>query len=120
MRYFRMVVYERVWLGLPVKGGGVTGGPVKQVMSVKEGKGMFFFSVSVFSGSLAWLGKVLCKCSGKYIDIYFNLKITYYRSLDVVKCNCWFEEKKRKKCLIDVMLKRADMKGIFLSIVIYY
>ena len=55
MRYFRMVVYERVWLGLPVKGGGVTGGPVKQVMSVKEGKGkgMFFFSVSVFSGSLA-------------------------------------------------------------------
>ena len=47
------VVYERVWLGLPVKGGGVTGGPVKQVMSVKEGKGMFFFSVSVFSGSLA-------------------------------------------------------------------
>ena len=33
-------------------GGGVTGGPVKQVMSVKEGKGMFFFSVSVFSGSL--------------------------------------------------------------------
>ena len=77
MRYFRMVVYERVWLGLPVKGGGVTGGPVKQVMSVKEGKGMFFFSVSVFSGSLAWLGKVLCKCSGKYIDIYFNLKITY-------------------------------------------
>ena len=49
----RMVVYERVWLGLPVKGGGVTGGPVKQVMSVKEGKGMFFFSVSVFSGSLA-------------------------------------------------------------------
>ena len=53
MRYFRMVVYERVWLGLPVKGGGVTGGPVKQVMSVKEGKGMFFFSVGVFSGSLA-------------------------------------------------------------------
>ena len=74
-----MVVYERVWLGLPVKGGGVTGGPVKQVMSVKEGKGMFFFSVSVFSGSLAWLGKVLCKCSGKYIDIYFNLKITFLK-----------------------------------------
>ena len=21
---------------------------------------------------------MLCKCSGKYIDIYFNLKITYY------------------------------------------
>ena len=22
--------------------------------------------------------EVLCKCSGKYIDIYFNLKITFY------------------------------------------
>ena len=22
--------------------------------------------------------EVLCKCSGKYIDIYFNLKITYF------------------------------------------
>ena len=21
---------------------------------------------------------MLCKCSGKYIDIYFNLKITFY------------------------------------------
>ena len=32
--------YERVCLGLPVKGGGVTGGPVKQVMSDKrEGNG---------------------------------------------------------------------------------
>ena len=27
--------------GSPSEGGGVTGGPVKQVMSVKEGKGMF-------------------------------------------------------------------------------
>ena len=33
---------------------GVTGGPVKQVMSDKEGKDFFFFLlVSVFSGSLA-------------------------------------------------------------------
>ena len=48
MRYFRMVVYERVWLGLPVKGGEVTGGPVKQVMSVKEGKGMFSFWLVCF------------------------------------------------------------------------
>ena len=23
--------------------------------------------------------EVLCKCSGKYIDIYFNLKITFFR-----------------------------------------
>ena len=38
--------YERVCLGLPVKGGGVTGGPVKQVMSDKrEGKGFLEFSV---------------------------------------------------------------------------
>ena len=44
----RMVVYERVWLGLPVKGGGVTGGPVKQVMSVKEEKGMFSFWLVCF------------------------------------------------------------------------
>ena len=48
-----MTKYERVCLGLPVKGGGVTGGPVKQVMSVKEGKDNFFLLVSVFSGSLA-------------------------------------------------------------------
>ena len=33
---------------------GVTGGPVKQVMSDKEGKEIFL-SVSVFSGSLAGL-----------------------------------------------------------------
>ena len=39
--------------GSPVKGGGVTGGPVKQVMSVKRGKRNVFFLVSVFSGSLA-------------------------------------------------------------------
>ena len=39
--------------GSPSEGGGVTGGPVKQVMSVKGGKGMFFFLVSVFSGILA-------------------------------------------------------------------
>ena len=24
--------------------------------------------------------EVLCKCSGKYIDIYFNLEITYFAS----------------------------------------
>ena len=40
--------YERVCLGLPVKGGGVTGGPVKQVMSVKEGKEIFSFWLVCF------------------------------------------------------------------------
>ena len=31
-----------------------------------------------FQVVLARLSKVLCKCSGKYIDIYFILKITFY------------------------------------------
>ena len=34
--------------GSPSEGGGVTGGPVKQVMSVKEGKGMFSFRLVCF------------------------------------------------------------------------
>ena len=28
--------------------------------------------------------EVLCKCSGKYIDIYFNLKITFLSSVERV------------------------------------
>ena len=29
--------------------------------------------------------EVLCKCSGKYIDIYFNLKITFfYHSFTII------------------------------------
>ena len=32
----------------------------------------------MFSGSFGVRSIVLCKCSGKYIDIYFNLKITYW------------------------------------------
>ena len=31
----------------------------------------------VFSGNFGVRSIVLCKCSGKYIDIYFSLKITY-------------------------------------------
>ena len=27
---------------------------------------------------------MLCKCSGKYIDIYFNLKITYLGNYGVI------------------------------------
>ena len=30
-----------------------------------------------FSGNFGVRSIVLCKCSGKYIDIYFSLKITY-------------------------------------------
>ena len=34
--------------------------------------------VCVFSGNFGIRSIVLCKCSGKYIDIYFSLKITYF------------------------------------------
>ena len=39
---------------------------------------MSFLWIGVFSGSFGVRGIVLCKCSGKYIDIYFKLKITYF------------------------------------------
>ena len=32
----------------------------------------------MFYGSFGVRSIVLCKCSGKYIDIYFKLKITFY------------------------------------------
>ena len=31
----------------------------------------------MYSGSFGVRSIVLCKCSGKYIDIYFKLKITF-------------------------------------------
>ena len=37
-----------------------------------------FLWFGVFSGSFGVQSIVLCKCSGKYIDIYFKLKITFY------------------------------------------
>ena len=37
-----------------------------------------FFWFGVFSGSFGVQSIVLCKCSGKYIDIYFILKITCF------------------------------------------
>ena len=39
-----------------------------------------FLWFGVFSGSFGVRSIVLFKCSGKYIDIYFELKITYLRS----------------------------------------
>ena len=36
-----------------------------------------FLWFGVFSGSFGVRSIVLCKCSDKYIDIYFKLKITY-------------------------------------------
>ena len=45
--------------------------------SVDGGWKLVSFGLCVFSGSFGVRSIVLCKCSGKYIDIYFNLKITY-------------------------------------------
>ena len=39
----------------------------------------FHLFVCVFQVILAYESIVLCKCSGKYIDIYFSLKITYHK-----------------------------------------
>ena len=45
--------------------------------SVDGGWKLVSFGLCVFSGSFGVRSIVLCKCSGKYIDIYFILKITY-------------------------------------------
>ena len=42
----------------------------------------FHLFVCVFQVILAYESIVLCKCSGKYIDIYFSLKITFCFRLD--------------------------------------
>ena len=52
-------------------GGWLTG------TSVDEGWKLVSFGFRVFSGSFGVRSIVLCKCSGKYIDIYFKLEITY-------------------------------------------
>ena len=49
-----------------------------RVTSVKEGRKRFSFGLCMFSGSFGIRSIVLCKCSGKYIDIYFILKITSF------------------------------------------
>ena len=64
---------------LPVKGvSSGSGGLANRVTSVNEGRKRFSFGFRVFSGSFGVRSKVLCKCSGKYIDIYFILIITCY------------------------------------------
>ena len=42
-----------------------------------KGEGNEFPWIGVFSGSFGVRSIVLCKCSGKYIDIYFKSKITF-------------------------------------------
>ena len=44
--------------------------------SVDGGWKLVSFGLCVFSGSFGVRSIVLFKCSGKYIDVYFNLKIT--------------------------------------------
>ena len=57
---------------LPVKGVSTgSGGLANRVTSVNEGRKRVPFGFRVFSGSFDVRSKVLCKCSGKYIDIYF-------------------------------------------------
>ena len=41
----------------------------------------------MFSGSFGVRSIVLCKCSGKYIDIYFKLKLTFISGFH----NAWKE-----------------------------
>ena len=47
--------------------------------SVDGGWKLVSFGLCVFSCSFGIRSIVLCKCSGKYIDIYFILKITCLR-----------------------------------------
>ena len=47
----------------------------------------------MFSGSFGVRSIVLCKCSGKYIDIYFKLKITYFHG-NVILMLIWHEKHK--------------------------
>ena len=62
---------------LPVKGvSSGSGGLANRVTNVNEGRKRVSFGFCVFSGSFGVRSKVLCKCSGKYIDIYFILEIT--------------------------------------------
>ena len=37
----------------------------------------------MFSGNFGVRSIVLCKCSGKYIDIYFSLKIAFVSFINV-------------------------------------
>ena len=53
-----------------------SGGRANRVTSDKREGNSFPLVFVCIQVVLAGLSKVLCKCSGKYIDIYFILKIT--------------------------------------------
>ena len=55
--------------------------------SVDGGWKLVSFGLCVFSGSFGIRSIVLCKCSGKYIDVYFILRIT------CLHCQDWLLEK---------------------------
>ena len=57
--------------------------------SVDGGWKLVSFGLCVFSGSFGIRSIVLCKCSGKYIDIYFILEITLYYDRGHQNYNSW-------------------------------
>ena len=76
-------------MGLPVKGvSSGSGWLANRGTSVKEGRKQVSFGLCVFSGSFGVRSIVLCKCSGKYIDIYFILKITSQHSSHKITYYC--------------------------------
>ena len=59
----------------------------------------------MFSGSFGVRSIVLCKCSGKYIDIYFNLKITCIFCVELalrIEMKYKFVEKRRVSLRVSV------------------
>ena len=56
--------------------------------SVDGGWKLVFFGLCVFSGSFGVRSIVLCKCSGKYIDIYFILEITFTTACRFASGSC--------------------------------
>ena len=68
-----------VKVGLPVKGvsSGRVGSWLTGERALRGDGNSFPFVVWLLLVILACKSIVLCKCSGKYIDIYFSLKITF-------------------------------------------
>ena len=76
---------------------GVSGWLANRVTSVKERRKRVSFGLCLFSGSFGVQSIVLCKCSGKYIDIYFILKITCY-PFGIIGNLCNFTKNEHKHC----------------------
>ena len=63
----------------------------------------------MFSGSFGVRSIVLCKCSGKYIDIYFILKITFMSYWVFLLFKLWFDYTFR---IIFLSLKQENYVGL--------